>query len=61
MVVDLFLVYSFIKRLVTPFNKWEAYKLGIIDETGKILIKRKDFLKNDQKRAFGVFDQMILN
>jgi len=61
MVVDLFLVYSFIKRLVTPFNKWEAYKLGIIDEKGNILIKRKDFLKNNQKRAFGVFDQMILN
>lgn len=61
MVVDLFLVYSFIKRLVTPFNKWEAYKLGIIDEKGNILIKRKDFQKNNQKAAFGIFDQMILN
>lgn len=61
MIVDLFLVYSFIKRLVTPFNKWEAYKEGIIDDKGNILIKRKDFTKNDQKKAFGVFDQMILN
>ena len=61
MVVDLFLVYSFIKRLVTPFKKWNAYKEGIIDEKGNILIKRKDFTKNNQKAAFGVFDQMILN
>lgn len=61
MIVDLFLVYSFIKRLVTPFNKWEAYKEGIIDDKGNILIKRKDYTKNDQKKAFGVFDQMILN
>jgi len=59
--VDLFLAYSFIKRLVKPFNKWPAYKLGIIDEKGNILIKRKDFGKNEQKKAFGVFDQMILN
>lgn len=61
MVVDLFLVYSFIKRLVTPFNKWDAYKEGIIDEKGNILIRRRDFTKVSQRKAFGVFDQMILN
>ena len=61
MVVDLFLVFNFIKRLVTPFEKWEAYKEGIIDEKGNLLIKRKDFVKNSQKSAFGIFDQMILN
>jgi hypothetical protein len=61
MVVDLFLVYSFIKKLVTPFDQWEAYKLGIIDEKGNILIKRKDFLKKSQRDAFGIFDLMILN
>lgn len=61
MVVDLFLVYSFIRKLVTPFEKWEAYKLGIIDEKGNILIKRKDFLKKAQRDAFGIFDLMVLN
>jgi hypothetical protein len=61
MVVDLFLVYSFIRKLVTPFEKWEAYNLGIIDENGNMLIKKKDFTLNAQKAAFGIFDQMILN
>jgi hypothetical protein len=61
MVVDLFLVYSFIRKLVTPFDKWEGYKLGIIDEKGNILIKRKDFTKKSQRDAFGIFDLMILN
>lgn len=61
MVVDLFLVYSFIRKLVTPFDKWEAYKLGIIDEKGNVLIKRKNFLKKAQRDAFGIFDLMILN
>ena len=41
MVVDLFLVYQFIRRLATPFNKWDAYKEGVIDDKGNILIKKK--------------------
>ena len=61
MVVDLFLVYQFIRKLTTPFEKWEAYKLGIIDEKGNILIKRKNFLQKKQREAFGIFDLMILN
>lgn len=61
MVVDLYLVYSFIRRLVTPFKNWEAYKLGIIDEKGNVLISRKDFTKAEQRKAFGIFDQLILN
>ena len=32
--IDLFVTYRFIKLLVTPFEKTEAFKLGIIDETG---------------------------
>lgn len=60
MIVDLFLVYQFIKRLSTPFKEWDAYELGIIDEKGKQLIKRKDFTTRDQKNAFGIFDIMIM-
>ena len=60
MIVDLFLVYQFIKRLSTPFKDWDAYELGIIDEKGKQLIKRKDFTKREQKDAFGIFDIMIM-
>ena len=61
MIVDLFLVYQFIRRLVTPFTEWEAYKLGIIDDKGNILIKKKNFTKLEQSRAFGVFDRLVLN
>lgn len=61
MVVDLFLVFQFIRKLVTPFEKWPAYKEGVIDDKGNVLIKRKDLTKNAQRKAFGVFDQMILN
>jgi hypothetical protein len=59
--IDLFLVYSFIRRLATPFNKWDAYDLGIIDEKGNILKKRKELRLSAEKKAFGVFDVMIVN
>ena len=37
--IDLFVTYRFIKLLTTPFEKTEAYKLGIIDADGKIISK----------------------
>ena len=61
MVVDLFLVYQFIRRLATPFKDWEAFKLGIIDDKGNVLKKRKDLLTVRERQAFGVFDVMVLN
>jgi hypothetical protein len=60
MVVDLYLVYQFIKRLTTPFEKWDAYEYGIIDADGNILRKRKDLTKVDERRAWGLFDVLVL-
>ena len=39
--LDIFVAYKFIKILTTPFKKTDAYKLGIIDDEGKVLKKRK--------------------
>jgi len=61
MVVDLFLVYQFIRRLATPFEKWDAYKEGIIDKNGKVLIKSKDLNTKKQRAAWRIFDRMIAN
>ena len=61
MIVDLFLVYQFIRRLATPFNEWDAYKLGIIDERGNVLRKRKTLNLAKERKAFGVFDVLVLN
>ena len=40
--IDLLITYRVIKLLVTPWNKHEAYKYGIIDDNGKVLRKTKD-------------------
>lgn len=58
-VVDLFVVYQFIRRLATPFNKWEAYKSGVINERGDIIIKPRH-RDRKQQASFKIFDVMIL-
>lgn len=60
MIVDLYLVYSFIKRLATPFEKWKAFELGIIDKDGNVLKKRSSLNTVAERDAFGIFDQLVL-
>src|SRR6056300_889826 len=59
-VVDLFMLYQFIKRLATPFNKWRAYELGIIDDKGNILKNAKERRTVQERDAFGKFDLLVL-
>ena len=60
-VIDLAITYKFLKNLVTPFEKWPAYKLGLIDKDGNIVKQRKDRLKQEEKDALGYFDVVTLN
>ena len=60
-VVDIFLTYQFLKRLVVPFTKWPAYERGIIDANGKVLKKRKTLTTKADKDAWRLFDVMTAN
>jgi hypothetical protein len=60
-VVDAYLTYQFIKRIVTPFEKWDAYRLGIIDKTGKVLRKSSELKTTQEKNAWGYFDRLTCN
>ena len=40
-VIDALIAYRVLKILVTPFKKTQAFKMGIIDDKGKVLIKSK--------------------
>ena len=59
-VVDIFMVYQFLKRLATPFEKWDAYKLGIIDKEGNILKKKHQRGSLPEKQAFQIRETKIL-
>ena len=60
MLIDTYLAYQFIKKLVTPFEDMNAYKLGLIDKDGNFLRQRKYFSPED-KRALGYFDVLVIN
>ncbi|MBI33568.1 MAG: hypothetical protein CMD98_06850 [Gammaproteobacteria bacterium] len=60
-VADVYYTYRFIKTLVTKWEDMDAYKLGIIDEKGKNLIKYRKLKTNEQKDAFTTFHRLVFN
>jgi hypothetical protein len=58
--VDLFITYKFIKLLVTPWKKTEAYDAGVIDSSGKLLVKVKD-QTSAQKKTYTIFERLVFN
>jgi hypothetical protein len=69
--VDLFVTYRFIKLLTTPFEKTDAYKLGIIDEKGnRIMPPPKGGVRQTkpatlgttaEKNAYTILHKLIFN
>ena len=60
-VFDTFVAYKFIKILVTPWKKTDAYKLGIIDDKGNNLKKRKDLKTGNERKAYTIVHTLIWN
>jgi len=64
--IDLFVTYRFIKLLVTPFEKQEAYKLGIIDAKGnRVKIEgtnKATILRTvKEKNSYTVLHKLVFN
>jgi hypothetical protein len=58
--LDIALIYSFLRRLTTPFEKWDAYESGLIDKDGKVIVKKQD-RTIDQNKTWGYFDRLVAN
>ena len=59
--IDAFITFRFLKLLVTPFNKTEAFKLGIIDERGKVLRKYKTLAKIEERNSYTILHRLVFN
>lgn len=59
--VDVFVAYQFVKILSTPWEKTDAYKLGIIDEKGNLLKKRRELTTSKEKKAYTIFHTLVWN
>lgn len=57
--LNLYALYSIIKRLVTPFENTTAYKLGIIDKDGNRTNEPLD--TPDKRKAYTAFDVFVFN
>jgi|TARA_X000001382_G_scaffold127501_1_gene115482 hypothetical protein len=59
--INAFVIYKFIRLLVTPFDKTDAFKLGIIDDKGNYLKKQKDLETKQEKLASNIFTRLVFN
>ena len=65
--IDLFVTYRFLKLLTTPFEKQEAFKLGIIDEKGNRIKKPKsslpavDLNTTEMKNSYTILHKLVFN
>ena len=57
--IDLFVTYRFIKLLVTPFNKTDALKNGVIDKDGNRLDKELNTI--DEKNSYTILHKLVFN
>jgi hypothetical protein len=56
--LDTFIAFKFLRLLTKPWKEWDAYKMGIIDENGKVIKKNKT---SEEKKVFSKFHVLIKN
>tara|TARA_Y100000034_G_C6856603_1_gene389355 strand:+ start:452 stop:1081 length:630 start_codon:yes stop_codon:yes gene_type:complete len=69
--IDLFVTYRFIKLLVTPFEKQEAFKLGLInkdghrigpvDKWGQMWVKKNPLNTTEKRNAYTTLHKLVFN
>lgn len=58
--VDNLIAFRILYSLVTPFENTEAFKRGVIDKDGNVLVKIKDQTPQ-QKDAYDVLDRLVFS
>jgi len=65
--IDLFVTYRFLKLLTTPFEKQDAFKLGIIDKDGNRIRQPKstkpavELATSELKNAYTILHKLVFN
>jgi len=60
-IVDNLIAYRVLTMLVKPFSETDAYKLGIIDNKGKNLIKPSSLSTTEEKSAYTFLHRLVFN
>ena len=65
--IDLFVTYRFLKLLTTPFEKTDAFKLGIIDKKGNRIKKPKsskpavELTTTELQNSYTILHKLVFN
>ena len=65
--IDLFVTYRFLKLLTTPFEKQEAFKLGIIDKNGNRIRQPKstkpavELATSELRNSYTILHKLVFN
>ena len=59
--IDLLITYRVVKLLITPWEKTQAFKLGIIDDKGKVLRKFKTITRPSEKKHYTILHRFVYN
>ena len=59
--VELLIAYRVLKMLVTPFEKQPAFKMGIIDDKGKVLKKFRTLTTTGEKQSYTMLHRFVFN
>ena len=65
--IDLFVSYRFLKLLTTPFEKTDAFKLGVIDKKGHRILKPKsskpmvELTTSQLKNSYTILHKLVFN
>ena len=57
--LNLYFIYKFLRILTTPFESTDAFKLGIIDEKGKILKKHRKLKSIEEKDSYTLMHRLV--
>jgi len=60
-VIDTLITYRILKLMVTPWERQEAFKRGIIDKDGNVLRKRKELKEPNDKKAYTILHRFVFN
>ena len=58
--LDAWIVYRFIRTLVTPWDETDAFKLGVIGANGELKIHTSQ-MTNDQQKSYTLFHRLVFN
>ena len=59
--IDLFVTYRFLKLLTTPFEKQDAFKLGIIDANGNRIRPAVELSTTELKNSYTILHKLVFN